>query len=132
MQKDPYMLQMNEALNKFHYDLLNHLELTPTLDPYIGDSVLKYLLDLACQSQNERNITLGRKALQEIPRNWVLNNIERNAEHLLQLNNEWEFRRLLELYSLLDKTILSKLINRGINNPNAVIREVCADFAKKS
>jgi hypothetical protein len=64
--------------------------------------VLSYFLELACQAQNMLNIELGRASLVTLPRKWLLEKIEAAAKPLLDTNDEWEYRRLLEVYWKLD------------------------------
>jgi hypothetical protein len=124
----PYEINYRNQMNVFQKDLWTHLELTPTLPIDTGHAVLTYLLELACQSQNELNLELGRKALVALPRRWLLAYIEEDAEPLIQLNDEWEYRRLLELYSMLGDMLVRKLALRGIDNSDIGIREACRDF----
>ena len=124
----PYEINYRNQMDAFQKDLWAHLDLTPTLPTDTGHAILAYLLELACQAQNELNIELGRKALLALPRMWLLEHIEEDAEPLIQLNDEWEYRRLLELYSMLDNMLARKLALRGINNSDIGIREACQDF----
>jgi len=52
---------------------------------------------LACQPQNASRIEQGRKSVAEMPRAWVLQNIEAIAHTVLELNDFWEYGRYLEL-----------------------------------
>jgi hypothetical protein len=115
-------------MDTFQKDLWAHLELVPSLPVMTGRAVLAYLLELACQSQNALTIELGRKVLMALPRIWLLEHIEIAAEPLVQLNDEWEYRRLLELYSLLDTMLVRQLALRGINNPDTGIKEASRSF----
>jgi hypothetical protein len=115
-------------MDTYQKDLWKHLERVSQLEPESGDAVLSYLLELACQSQHTGNIERGRKALLRLPRDWVLQHIERVAEPLLQLNDEWEYRRLLEVYEHLDKELVQKLVYRGLTSQNPEIRETAADY----
>jgi hypothetical protein len=45
-----------------------------------------------------------------MPREWVLERIEGLAAESLDLSGYWEFRRLLELYELLDGQLLQRLV----------------------
>jgi hypothetical protein len=100
----------------------------PTLNPSTGDAVLSYLLELACQAQNMRNIELGRTALLALPRAWLLDRIEAAAEPLLELGDEWEYRRLGEVYLGLDQELVRGLIARGRDSQDEGIKEAAEDF----
>jgi hypothetical protein len=100
----------------------------PTLEPATCDAVMRYLLELACQAQNTGNIQLGRAALLGLPRAWLLAQIERHAEPLLHLQDEWEYRRLGELYAQLDNALLGRLAARGLSSPDSNIRQSAHEF----
>jgi hypothetical protein len=113
-----------QKMNAFEEGLWHHLEAVPLLEPEIRDGVICYLLELACQAQHIANISLGRMALRALPRDWLLQNIERYAEPLLELEDEWEYRRLLEVYEHLDDDLVHRLAVRGLTSPQSGIREV--------
>jgi hypothetical protein len=119
----PYDIEFRRQMDSFHENLWANPELAPSLNDAVADSMIAYLLELACQCQNIRNITLGRTALWALPNQWLLEKIEPIAEPLLQLNDEWEYRRLLEIYWRLDKSLVKKLALRSLDNPNPEIRE---------
>ncbi len=125
---DPYEIRYRQEMDTFETDLWSRLERVPDLDPVTRDAVLRYLLDLACQAQNARNIVLGRAAIQALPREWLLVNLERYAEPLLQLEDEWEYRRFAELYELLDDELLHRLVVRGLTSSDGEIREAAQEF----
>jgi hypothetical protein len=85
-------------------------------------------LELACQCQNTRNILRGRAEILSLPRDAVLAQIDRVASEYLDLTDEWEFRRLLEVYKELDKHLLRELVSRGLQSANSEIREAACDF----
>ncbi len=125
---DQRTIAFRQQMNTYQKDLWKHLEVVSQLEPEIGDAVLCYLLELACQSQHIGNIELGRKALLELPRAWVLQHIERVAAPLLQLHDEWEYRRLLEVYARLDRNFAQNLVRWGLKSQNPEIQEAGQDF----
>jgi hypothetical protein len=92
-----------------------------------ADALICYLLELACQAQNERNIVLGRELLVELPREWLLTRIAKLAEAHLPLDNPWEFRRLLEMYQSLDSNLRQRMAESRRNDSDPEIREVAED-----
>ena len=117
-----------KQMNAFQEGLWEHLEAVPTLEAQTGEAVLRYLLGLACQAQHSANIVLGRRALWGLPRAWVLLHIERCAEPLLELGDEWEYRRLLEVYQQLDADLVHRLALRGLTSPESEIRETAQEW----
>ena len=96
------------------------------------ESILrKNLLD-ACQASYTPNISKARDNILELPKKWVLDNIHPIATEVLSLSDEWEYRRLLELYQMLDKELLTKLITIGLKSNNPEIKEAAYDFKEET
>ena len=75
-----------------------------------------------------RAITRGRTEILALPRARVLEVIESVATETLPLSEEWEYRRLLELYRELDAGLLQRLLTGGLASDDADIREAAEDF----
>ena len=116
-----------QKLNEFQPGLANDLSLIPGLEKPAQESVLDYLLELACRAQRIDNINLGRQAIWSIPRTWLLAHIEEAAEPLIQLNDEWEYRRLIELFWYMDIQLVKRLAQRGQNHQNPGISEAAQE-----
>ena len=129
--EDPYDKSFRQGLDAFHKDLWANPERVSRLEPSKAIEVLADAVDLACRSQNMRNIDLGRKFVMAAPRAWVLEHIEWVAEPLVQLNDDWEYRRLLELYEGLDAGLLLRLEKRGLQNSDVDIRDAGSDFIER-
>ena len=93
-----------------------------------GEQILEAILLRGCQAQHTRNIVLGRLAAAEVPRDWLVARIERVAARVLNLEDEWEYRRFLELCGELDAGLLQRLVAHGLVSDNAEIREAAEDF----
>ena len=89
---------------------------------------LREALGRACQAQNVGVITQGRREIMAMPRDLVIESIELIATDSLPLGDPWEFRRLLELYEQLDQSLLTRLIESGLANDNAEVKEAAQDF----
>ena len=89
---------------------------------------LRAALGRACQAQNAGVITQGRRDILAMPREAVVESIELVATECLPLGEEWEFRRLLELYAELDRGLLNRLVESGLASDAAEIREAAEDF----
>ncbi|MCP4346878.1 MAG: hypothetical protein GY795_15285 [Desulfobacterales bacterium] len=92
------------------------------------EDVIRRSLSNACQASFVRHIEKGRKEIVSLPRKWVLNNIHSIATDMLDLSDEWEYRRLLELYDLLHKQLVIELTELGTNSNNEEIQEAADDF----
>jgi hypothetical protein len=127
----PYYVEFRRQLDKFHKGLSADITLTTTLPTETRNAVISYLLELACQSQTALNIEIGRKALLALPKEWLIANIEPIAKPLLLLESEWEYRRLVEVYLLLDRKLACGLIKSGINSKNPTICEAAQDYQEQ-
>lgn len=96
-----------------------------------ADRVVSEILSCACQATHASLIELGREAAASLPRQWLLEQIERVADRTLNYDDDWEYRRLLELYKRLDDALLSRLVLRGVNSQNSEIAEAAGDFSPR-
>lgn len=124
----PYIERYKQGLDDIHKNLWAHLESVPQLSYQEQRSVLSYFLQLACQSQNALNIDLGRASIIALPNDWLLENIEEVSEPFLQTNDEWEYRRLLEVYWKLDRGLAQNLVIQGLKSTNSEIKDVAREY----
>ena len=102
----------------------------PSLPLDLGLAILRESVEMACQATHVGRIMIGRHCTVALPRGWVLEHIEAVAEPLIQLNTDWEFRRLLELFDLLDQDLLRRLALRAGEHTDPEIREAGVDFLR--
>jgi len=100
--------------------------------PYLKKEELLQLFDVLVPlaSTGHSNIKRVRDAILSLPHDWVIQNIEPLAEHLLVDGTDDEYRRFLELYSELDKDLARKLAQRAAQHTDPHIREAGEDFLK--
>lgn len=96
---------------------------SPSLDD------LRVAVRLACRPQNAWRIESGRRHVLAMPRDWVLQHIERTAAESLDSNDYWEYRRLLELAELLDISLVQRLVAVGLASTDSDVREAATDFS---
>lgn len=89
-------------------------------------SLFDELVDLASVSHSD--IELCRKAILSLPKTWLLANIEKSADSLLQDGTDEEYRRLLELYIDIDGELTQRLARRALQHDDPDIREAGEDF----
>jgi hypothetical protein len=63
------------------------------------------------------------KAIEALPRDWVLERIEAEAEPLLAVGNDEEYRAFISLYNRLDPALARKLALRAAAHEDPDIRE---------
>lgn len=125
---DPYGQRLLTWLNGYGNDLWNNLHRVPGLSASASAEIIAEFVKLACQCQNEGNIVLGRCGIWSLPKDWTVERIKHIAASMLDLNDEWEYRRLLEVYERLDKGLLTQLIDRGLQSKCDEVREAAQDF----
>jgi hypothetical protein len=128
---DPRLDGFRRVVDGLRPGLSDAPEAVPNLDEGTAAQLLAHLLELACRAQHVGNIQIGRQYLQFIPRAWLLDHIQPAAEALIASRDDWEFRRLLELYELLDLTLLKALVSRGQSSDHDLVREAAQEFAAR-
>ena len=73
------------------------------------------------------SIQFARDAILALPRAWVVEQIEAIAEPLLTGGDDDAYRRLLELYALLDRDLMLRRARRAAADADADIREAGED-----
>jgi hypothetical protein len=90
-------------------------------------ALLRDLVELV--SVGHSDIQLCRVTiLNLLPRVWVLSHIDKIVQSILEHGTDEEYRRLLELYLLLDDGLTQQLIQQALQHPNIHIQEVGMDF----
>ena len=128
---NPYVKRYKQELNSIHKNLWMNLDLVPQLSHQVQQLVLSYFLELACQAQNSLNINLGRASLMTLPKDWLLENIESASQPMMNTNDEWEYRRLLEIYWKLDRGLADKLVIWGLKSMNPEIEITAKECLEK-
>jgi hypothetical protein len=77
------------------------------------------------------SVQVPRDIIASLPRDWVLSHIEQEAEPLLRQGSYDEYRRLLELFELLDRDLTLRLARRAAAHSDPDIREAGEDFLGK-
>lgn len=119
--------RFKRAFDSIEPNLCENFELTPNLEPEKGYLVISYLLEFACQCQNMLNIELGRAGLLSLPQHWLLQNIKEVIQRVLNLDDEWEYRRLLEVLWKIDKELVREFTVYGLNSHNVEVIEAATD-----
>lgn len=90
--------------------------------------LLPDLLSIACFCHG---LTIfARELVLELPREWLLKNIEEAAEPLLGFNDHEEYRGLFQIYLELDLALARKLAQRAANHSDVDIKDAADDFSR--
>ena len=93
--------------------------------------LLGHLLLLSCQCQNAGRMMLARRALATVPSETLVTRLVPLAHELIDQDDEWEFRRLLELLSFLGlEHALREAIEVGLRSSQAEVVEAAAGFSQ--
>jgi hypothetical protein len=95
------------------------------------NEALRASLLLACQPSYVPLIERGRAEVLALPRTLVIKEIESIAATYLDLNDYWEYRRLLELAQLIDAAMVQRIVKWGLNNPDPDVREAAEEYQVK-
>jgi len=94
----------------------------------VGDRILERVLGL-CDAQNVRNHAVALEFSRRLPREWFLANVERVAEDVLDLDDEWHFRRFRELAQEIDAGLDERLAERGRRSTNPEVAEAACEHS---
>lgn len=95
-QYEAFMYELIEDVEKGASSAIERLE---GLSPSIALRICRIIIEFACQAQNELPILAGRRAFERLPREWVDLHLDEAVRQVLDLSDDWDYTRLLELVS---------------------------------
>lgn len=90
--------------------------------------ILKMFVEWACQSQNIGAIELGREKVSSFDKRFLKEHLINVAKCTLDLSDEWEYRRFVELVMVDIPDLKDKAVEMGILSGNDDIREAANDY----
>ena len=93
-----------------------------------GRAIVDLLLKQACESQHIGNIMSARKSLRILPRVWLSRVLQDSIEEMIDLDDEWEYRRLVELLKELNSELAESYIAFGLAAEGGAIFEAAIDM----
>lgn len=90
--------------------------------------LLPELVFFACQNYETANLLTVRQLIVSLPHDWLTERIEAISEPILTRASYWEYRRLLELYDLIDPALTQRLARRATTHPDPDIQEAGEDY----
>jgi hypothetical protein len=90
--------------------------------------LLPDLVALACEPSYVPTIHRSRDLIMTFSSEWLSQHVESAAEPLLASQDEWIYRRLLELYAHIGRDLTLRLAKRAAGHPNSEIREAGDQF----
>lgn len=122
-----WLIKELQNINNFPY---KDIVILDTYSLEVSKQVLKILIENSCLGQNYGPIELGRKKINEINKEWLKNNFVEVASECINYDDEWEYRRLLELVVYAIPELKQEILKFGEQSENEEIREVVEDFKK--
>ena len=99
-----------------------------SLSDTLACKVIGTLLSWACQPTNIMPITIARDCLKQFPVEWVSPKIKQTVSGFIDITDDWEFRRLLELCDLISLDLLKWAVTLGADSTDPDIIEAVDDF----
>ena len=96
----------------------------------ISANIVAELIGWACKPQNESSIRIARDCLKQFPIEWVSLRIKQTTIKSIDITDDWEYRRLLELCELISTDLLKWAIILGEKSTNPDIVEAVDDYNK--
>lgn len=124
-QYEEWLIKELQHIHGFEYQDIKYL------DKYsyeISKKVLGILIENACLGQNYATIELARKKISEISAGWLKENLLEIADSCIDFEDEWEYRRLMELIIAVIPELKNQLLIIGENSANIEVKEVVEDF----
>ena len=117
------------VLNASGFDIMCGIERLPALQHEVGKKAITELLEWACSPQNTALICIGREYLAALPPQWCkLMIMEVIDDDTVNLDDDWNYQRFLELAKLIDKEMLQYGITIGLRSNNPCIIEVAREY----
>lgn len=86
------------------------------------------LLSWACCGQNTLPITIARECLTQFPAEWVSQRIRQTYTRFIDIVDDWEYRRLLEVCELISRDLLRWAVALNAASTNPDIAEAVNDY----
>jgi hypothetical protein len=124
---DPFTADLDRKIDSVYPNASGRLDRIDELPDSAGKAIVNILLEQACESQHIGSIMSARKALQILPRAWLSRMLRDAIGETVDLADEWEYRRLVELLRELDPSLFESYIELGTTAGGAIL-EAAADL----
>ena len=101
------------------------------LSDNISSEIVIILLSYVCDSTHIAPITISRECLKQFPVDWITNKIMRLVFKAINIYDDWDYRRFLELSDLISKDLLEWAISISNHSNNSDIIEAATDFTER-
>lgn len=119
---------MNQELDSICPNVSSQLHRLGEFPDSVQRDVVTILLRQACESQNEGRIMLARRAVATIPPSCISRVIETAIHSGVDLSDDWEYLRLLEILREIKSDRLAHFVALGLKSEDLEIRQAAEDF----
>jgi hypothetical protein len=128
MNKGIFFQALEKKFARYRQGAIDDLEQIDTWPESEGNAVLSVALSDACQAQNFHVLTEARQAMMRMPREWLLANLPAQIGKTLDLDDEWEFRRLLEVLEEHSEAMCRIYVAKAQVSKNPEILELAQEY----
>jgi hypothetical protein len=125
---DMFMDELYRKVDSIHPNASSQLDRIAELPDEAGRRIVNTLLKQACESQHLGNIVSARRALLGLPRAWLSRVLQDAIGAGVDLDDEWEYRRLIELLKELNLQLFETYIDYGVASGSGAIHEAAEDL----
>jgi hypothetical protein len=125
----PNAKQLRNRLDGIYANSMQQLASIGSFPPPAGVRVLSALVEYACQSQHIGLVLLARQAIAEMPSDWLIQHLPEAIVATNCLDDEWQYRRMLELLRDSAPQLLQEYVARGLSSDDSEIVEAARDFS---
>jgi len=125
----PHEHALAVALNLAYPGAYSRLDQLETLPEEVHEKIMEVLVTRACQSQHIGTIDSSRRAIGRVSPALRHTLLPRTIDRSLDFDDEWEFRRAVELLRDIEPSLLAQYRARGLQSPNPDIREAAKEFS---
>ncbi|SMF75423.1 hypothetical protein SAMN05661091_1200 [Paenibacillus uliginis N3/975] len=129
--RNPYEIRVTEDVNEICPGSYDHMNKISEYPPETGLKLLIVLIEYACKGTNIGPILLARSQIKKIPSCWLVSFFPEATKQSVDFNDEWEFRRLLELVHEAVPQLLKNYVEIGLASENKEVKEAAEDFATR-
>lgn len=119
---------INKIANKDIY--FNSDEIMKSSDE-ITSKIVGEFVSWACTPTHITPISIARNCLKQFPTEWVSLKIKQTALESMDISDDWDYRRLLELSEIISLDLLNWAIKLNEKSDNLDILEAVDDFKER-
>jgi release factor glutamine methyltransferase len=108
--------------------LRDALATLPSTNVALAETLLGDFVSRACVNQNVGHINLGRWGILQMPRDFVAPRLESALLEVGARGDDWEVRRALELATLVDATLATRVARVVAGRDDSELREIASEW----